>query len=290
MAHLFRGTYTNYVKCINVSDVSLRDEVFYDLQMPVKGCKDLYASFEEYVKEETLDGDNQYHSERFGKQDAKKGVAFKNLPPVLELHLRRFEYDFNTDAMAKVRSFASAARSAATAMCSTTRMLASTCHLSKACGCRGRRVSPRPCKSQAGRGCLFPSASAPSAAFSLLILLVIARAFSFSAHAASPTRPPLICWPADRRGSLLLPAAAFLELSCSPLGVACFLLDATERAFAAESALAGHAARSLSPTRRSLRTSVRPHQTMQSWFPPRAHHRAARKTTMPTRTSGHTAC
>jgi len=102
MAHLFRGTYTNYVKCINVSDVSLRDEVFYDLQMPVKGCKDLYASFEEYVKEETLDGDNQYHSERFGKQDAKKGVAFKNLPPVLELHLRRFEYDFNTDAMAKI--------------------------------------------------------------------------------------------------------------------------------------------------------------------------------------------
>jgi len=36
MAHLFRGTYTNYVKCINVDDVSLRDEVFYDLQMPVR--------------------------------------------------------------------------------------------------------------------------------------------------------------------------------------------------------------------------------------------------------------
>jgi ubiquitin carboxyl-terminal hydrolase 7 len=68
----------------------------------VKGCKDLYASFDEYVKEETLDGDNQYHSERFGKQDAKKGVAFKTLPPVLELHLRRFEYDFSTDQMVKI--------------------------------------------------------------------------------------------------------------------------------------------------------------------------------------------
>jgi len=102
MAHLFRGTYTNYVKCINVEDVSLRDEVFYDLQMPVKGCKDLYASLDEYIKEETLDGDNQYHSERFGKQDAKKGVSFQSLPPVLELHLRRFEYDFATDAMAKI--------------------------------------------------------------------------------------------------------------------------------------------------------------------------------------------
>ena len=102
MAHLFRGKFTNYVRCINVEDSSLRDEDFYDLQIPVKGCKDLYASLDEYVKEEILDGENQYHSERYGKQDAKKGVDFKSLPPVLELHLRRFEYDFTTDAMAKI--------------------------------------------------------------------------------------------------------------------------------------------------------------------------------------------
>ena len=43
---------------------SVRDEEFYDLQMPVKGCKDLYASLDEYIKEETLDGENQYQSER----------------------------------------------------------------------------------------------------------------------------------------------------------------------------------------------------------------------------------
>jgi len=102
MEHLFRGKFTNYVSCINVDDKSLRDEEYYDLQMPVKGCKDLYASLDEYVKEEVLDGENQYHSDRFGKQDAKKGVLFKSLPPVLELHLRRFEYDFATDAMAKI--------------------------------------------------------------------------------------------------------------------------------------------------------------------------------------------
>ena len=50
MAHLFRGKFTNYVRCINVDDSSLRDETFYDLQMPVKGCKDIYASFDEYVR------------------------------------------------------------------------------------------------------------------------------------------------------------------------------------------------------------------------------------------------
>merc|ERR1719238_2033653 len=102
MAHLFCGKFTNYVSCVHVDDKSLRDEEYYDLQMPVKGCKDLYASLDEYVKEEILEGENQYHSDRYGKQDAKKGVLFKSLPPVLELHLRRFEYDFQTDAMAKI--------------------------------------------------------------------------------------------------------------------------------------------------------------------------------------------
>ena len=102
MEHLFRGKFTNYVSCINVNDKSLRDEEYYDLQMPVKGCKDLYASLDEYVREEVLDGDNQYFSDRYGKQDAKKGVLFKSLPPVLELHLRRFEYDFASDQMAKI--------------------------------------------------------------------------------------------------------------------------------------------------------------------------------------------
>jgi len=102
MAHLFRGKFTNYVACINVEDKSTRDEDFYDLQMPVKGCKTLYDSLDEYVKEETLDGDNQYYSDKHGKQDAKKGVAFTSMPPVLALHLRRFEYDFATDQMAKI--------------------------------------------------------------------------------------------------------------------------------------------------------------------------------------------
>ena len=64
MEHLFRGKFTNYVSCINVDDRSLRDEEYYDLQMPVKGCKDLYASLDEYVREEVLDlKDVWYESE-----------------------------------------------------------------------------------------------------------------------------------------------------------------------------------------------------------------------------------
>lgn len=35
-------------------------------------------------------------------QDAKKGVLFDSFPPVLQLHLKRFEYDFQRDVSTKV--------------------------------------------------------------------------------------------------------------------------------------------------------------------------------------------
>lgn len=35
-------------------------------------------------------------------QDAKKGVLFIDFPPVLQLQLKRFEYDFTRDTMVKV--------------------------------------------------------------------------------------------------------------------------------------------------------------------------------------------
>jgi hypothetical protein len=36
-------------------------------------------------------------------QDARKGVLFDSFPPVLQLQLKRFEYDFQRDIMVKVR-------------------------------------------------------------------------------------------------------------------------------------------------------------------------------------------
>lgn len=35
-------------------------------------------------------------------QDAKKGVLFLDFPPVLQLQLKRFEYDYMRDTMVKV--------------------------------------------------------------------------------------------------------------------------------------------------------------------------------------------
>lgn len=39
-----------------------------DLQLDVKGCRDVYASFDKYVEVERLEGDNRYHAEQHGLQ------------------------------------------------------------------------------------------------------------------------------------------------------------------------------------------------------------------------------
>ena len=74
-----------------------------DIQLNVKGMKNLLESFRDYVAVETLDGDNKYQAEGYGLQDAKKGIIFQSFPPVLHLQLKRFEYDIQRDAMVKVR-------------------------------------------------------------------------------------------------------------------------------------------------------------------------------------------
>ncbi|KAM7256047.1 hypothetical protein ACFE04_011788 [Oxalis oulophora] len=99
---LFEGHNMNYIECINVDYKSTRKESFYDLQLDVKGCCDVYASFDKYVEVERLEGDNKYHAEQHGLQDAKKGVLFTDFPPVLQLQLKRFEYDFIRDTMVKI--------------------------------------------------------------------------------------------------------------------------------------------------------------------------------------------
>jgi len=101
ISSLFKGKMKSYIKCIDVDYTSSRVEDYYDIQLNVKGCKDVIQSFDEYIDVETLEGENKYMAEGYGLQDAKKGVIFQSFPPVLQLHLKRFEYDFEHDEMVK---------------------------------------------------------------------------------------------------------------------------------------------------------------------------------------------
>lgn len=96
---LFAGKIKSYIRCVDIDFESAREEEFYDIQLDVKGCKDVYDSFKKYSEKEMLDGENQYDAGEDadgrprGKQDAEKGVVFIELPPVLTIHLKRFEFD-----------------------------------------------------------------------------------------------------------------------------------------------------------------------------------------------------
>ncbi|KAI3902886.1 hypothetical protein MKX01_040113 [Papaver californicum] len=100
---LFEGRHMNYIECINMDYKFTRNESFYVLQLDVKGCRDVYFSFDKYVEVERLEGDNKYHADQqHGLQDAKKGVLFTHLPHVLQIQLKRYEYDFQRDIMVKI--------------------------------------------------------------------------------------------------------------------------------------------------------------------------------------------
>ena len=61
-----------------------------------QGNKSIQESISQYVQSESLDGDNKYDTDDpiLGKQDAKKFYRFKKLPPVLQISLNRFYFDY----------------------------------------------------------------------------------------------------------------------------------------------------------------------------------------------------
>ncbi|XP_065302370.2 ubiquitin carboxyl-terminal hydrolase 7 isoform X9 [Dermacentor albipictus] len=99
---LFEGKMISFIKCKHVDYASRRMEPFYDIQLNVKGKKNIHESFQDYCATESLDGDNKYDAGEYGLQEAEKGIIFACLPPVVHLHLLRFQYDHVTDNNIKI--------------------------------------------------------------------------------------------------------------------------------------------------------------------------------------------
>jgi ubiquitin carboxyl-terminal hydrolase 7 len=106
IAAIFRGKCRRYIRGISVPfEKHLSEEDFYDLSMVVKDCATLEASWRKYTEAEVLEGDNRYDTGTdLGKIDVRMGSEFVEFPPVLQLHLRRFEYDYDFDRNVKINS------------------------------------------------------------------------------------------------------------------------------------------------------------------------------------------
>ena len=96
------GKMESYIKCTEIDYMSSREETFFDIQLNVKGLSHISDSFRDYIAPEILDGDNKYDAGDHGFQKAEKGVYFLRFPPVLHLHLMRFQFDPQTNLNDKI--------------------------------------------------------------------------------------------------------------------------------------------------------------------------------------------
>lgn len=77
-------------KCGNESEASLKIEDFYELELNVKGLKNLDESLDDYLSIEELQGDNQYFCEACAmRADATRCIKLRSLPAVLNFQLKR---------------------------------------------------------------------------------------------------------------------------------------------------------------------------------------------------------
>eukprot|EP00210_Caulerpa_lentillifera_P006772 g6471.t1 len=101
---LFAGHYSNYIDCESVDYTSTCKQAYKEIQLDILGCKDIYESLEKFCEVERLEGANRYKAENHGLVDAKRYALFDSFPSVLQLHLKRFDYDPIRNVMIKINS------------------------------------------------------------------------------------------------------------------------------------------------------------------------------------------
>lgn len=98
-----KGKFLNVTICTLCNTHSEREEVFADIGLKVKGCKDIYESLDYLVREDILEGSNQYFCDNCNSRvDALRITKIYKIPPLLTFSLNRFEYDMKTYERLKI--------------------------------------------------------------------------------------------------------------------------------------------------------------------------------------------
>lgn len=83
----------------------MRNSNFVELTLNIQNSSTITDCVEELLKDEIMDGDNQYHCGQCeSKRDARRITQLDTLPPVLNMQLLRFIYDRNTGSKKKLSS------------------------------------------------------------------------------------------------------------------------------------------------------------------------------------------
>lgn len=97
----YEGSFSDQKICDGCPHRYEREEMFMALNLPVKSHS-LLDSLDQFVKGELLEGHNAYFCEKCKeKRNAVKRTCIKNLPPVLVIQLKRFDYDWEANRSLK---------------------------------------------------------------------------------------------------------------------------------------------------------------------------------------------
>ena len=109
VTRLFRGQLVDFLACKPPhTHTSTRSDAFLDLQVAVRGfgsarpIASVIEGLRNFLKPESLDGANQYELAPGQKVDAWKGLRLAQLPPLLTVHLKRFDMDYATMRHVKI--------------------------------------------------------------------------------------------------------------------------------------------------------------------------------------------
>ena len=101
----FRGEYAYVTTCQTCKIKSVRPSLFYELDLALAGNKTISDCLNDFTKVERMTGDEKYFCENCcSKQEATRSCNLRELPPVLNLQLNRFQYDMQLGRKKKLNS------------------------------------------------------------------------------------------------------------------------------------------------------------------------------------------
>ncbi|CAJ1950498.1 unnamed protein product [Cylindrotheca closterium] len=111
LSDLYKGSFKDYIRALDGSGrEKVREELFLDISLDIASSSSLLESMEKSFGEPELlseaEGNGWRPEKGADKVDAHKGCALiaKGLPSILQCHLKRFNYDWQTETMSKLNS------------------------------------------------------------------------------------------------------------------------------------------------------------------------------------------
>jgi ubiquitin C-terminal hydrolase len=104
--YFFGIKFTDELSFIECNHKRFNESFYYNIQLEVKNYSNIYDSLNNYFKIEIMSGDNKINCEECNiKRVCHKQLKIKNLPNILVISLKRFDYDYRTMRKFKLNNY-----------------------------------------------------------------------------------------------------------------------------------------------------------------------------------------